>query len=76
MKPDISIITECASLSNPNNGGVTTTYDNKYGSVATFTCQADFLLVGDNILKCLENETWNGTAPSCKQKGNILSQQH
>jgi len=62
-------ITECPSLPNRGNVDVATTNENLYGSIATFTCHDDFILVGDAMIYCLANKTWNGTVPSCKKKG-------
>ena len=66
-------VIECPPLPNHENGDVVTSQENMYGSVATFTCHADFLLVGDAIIACLANETWNGTFPSCRKKGSFSS---
>jgi len=62
-------ITGCPVLPISKNGNVGTTNGSLIGSVATFTCYANFVLVGDAIIACLENKTWNGTYPICKQKG-------
>lgn len=63
------ICTECPPLPILDNGDVVTTNGRTYNSVARFSCQTDFLLVGAEIISCLANRTWNGTLPSCEQKG-------
>ena len=59
-------------MPNRENGDFVTTNENLYGSVAQLTCHAGFLLVGDAVITCLENKTWNGTWPSCQHKGHLL----
>jgi len=65
----INYIIECPPLPNHENGDIVTTHGNWIGSLATFTCHANFVLVGDAALLCYESQTWNGTSPVCKQKG-------
>lgn len=40
-----------------------------YRSTYHFTCNDGYVLYGHNIIRCIENGTWNGTIPSCL-KGN------
>jgi len=65
----VIIFAECPSLPNLENGDIVTTNRNLYGSVATFSCHTDLLLVGNSIITCLEDKRWNGTMPSCNPKG-------
>ena len=36
------------------------------GDTATFTCNAGFELVGDSVLHCLSDGTWDNSAPVCQ----------
>ena len=54
----------CGALPNPNNGEVTYS-DTTYQSVATYSCDAGFELVGDRTRTCSAEETWTGSQPEC-----------
>ena len=57
---------DCGSLSPPANGVVvvgTTTL----GSVATYTCNPSFVLLGGTqSIECQENGNWSGETPTCE----------
>jgi hypothetical protein len=38
------------------------------GDEITFTCDQNFMLVGEKVLKCLGNGKWNASEPECKGK--------
>ena len=50
-------------IPNPENGQVTADATT-LGSVATFTCNTNFTLVGDEMRTC-ESSGWSGRNPSC-----------
>ena len=57
----------CPKLANPENGrvwfnGVTPS------SIADYSCNKGFKLVGDAWRKCQPNGEWSGEAPTCKRK--------
>ena len=38
---------------------------NVLGTQASFTCKANYLMVGDAITTCQQDGTWSGTQPRC-----------
>ncbi|KAI8507036.1 hypothetical protein Bbelb_154750, partial [Branchiostoma belcheri] len=57
---------ECPLLSAPTNGAMTGT--NFYQDMATFTCDSGYDLVGNPILTCQADATWDLTVPICTRK--------
>jgi len=43
------------------------TDDQNIGSIATFSCDPGFLLIGGGALSCSEEGEWNSTTPSCQR---------
>ena len=62
-----SIFTACPSgqVSAPADGSVTFTASNYFESVATFTCDDGYDLIGECQLVCLSDGNWSGSKPSC-----------
>ncbi|XP_066300510.1 P-selectin-like [Branchiostoma lanceolatum] len=56
-------IVQCPTLTSPTNGGVGGS--NSYGSVATFTCDSGYNLVGASTRTCQADGTWSGSSPTC-----------
>ena len=54
----------CPSLSDPLNGGVTWT-SLSVGSIATYTCNSGFELVGNEMRTCQSDGVWSGEEPVC-----------
>ena len=53
----------CPTLTPPSNGAVT--WDGlTNGSTATYTCDTDYYMTGDNTRTC-QNGVWSGQAPIC-----------
>ena len=57
----------CPDLENPENGQVTLT-NRLPGSVATYTCDAGFILIGSQTRSCQNNGFWSGIMPLCQRK--------
>ena len=58
------VIVDCSTPPTPGNGSVT--YDNTFeGSVANYSCNDGFRLVGDDQTVCQSNATWSGVVPIC-----------
>ncbi len=57
----------CLSLPAPNNGIVSYS-DPTLGlnTVATYTCETDYILYGDTTRTCESDGNWNGDAPTCE----------
>ena len=65
-------------LSDPLNGMVTVE-SVKVDSVATYTCDRAYTLVGQPTRTCVNNGTatmWSGKAPTCQCKQNMLMLYH
>ncbi|XP_052280448.1 sushi, von Willebrand factor type A, EGF and pentraxin domain-containing protein 1-like [Dreissena polymorpha] len=60
-------IRECSHLSNPPDGNMTFT-SITYRSVATYTCNIGFDLIGVSTRECLNNRSWSQEIPFCKIK--------
>ncbi len=62
----------CFDLTAPINGGVTTTNDNLYPSLATYTCNPGFVARGAISRSCelsfagITEGVWSGVAPACE----------
>ena len=58
-------VVDCGGLSNPENGAITMS-GTTYNSVATYSCNDGYNLVGDITRTCQANATWSGRDPSCE----------
>ena len=63
------IITDCGELDDPNNGQVSLN-GTTLGSIATYTCDTGFDLIGDMERICQANGNWSGNEPTCE--GTII----
>ena len=54
----------CSELSSPVNGEVTWT-GLTTGSTATYTCDSDYQLTGDQTRTCRNTGVWSGQKPTC-----------
>ena len=59
-------IVDCGALTDPANGSVSAS-PTTYGSIATYTCQTGYGLVGTSPRTCQADGTWSDTAPTCSQ---------
>ena len=55
---------ECPQLENPTNGTVSQP-NNVSGTIATYTCDLDFVLNGSESQTCIINGTWSAKPPTC-----------
>ena len=62
----------CSELSSPVNGEVTWT-GLTTGSTATYTCDSDYQLTGDQTRTCLNTGVWSGQEPTCTCMRNALA---
>ena len=58
-------VVDCGSLPRPANGAVSLT-NTTYNSVATYSCNDGYNLMGDATRTCLASGSWSGTAPTCE----------
>ena len=58
---------ECPLLSDPQNGLVDAP-SNTVRSIARYSCQTGYNLVGMNEQECLTSAKWSGSPPSCISK--------
>lgn len=61
---------ECKRPEDPKNGEKFGS-DFSVGKRVRYTCDTGFVLQGASEIKCLNNRTWSGGAPSCKGKHKI-----
>ncbi len=57
---------ECSSLDAPQYGSVATSAGYNVGSIATYSCNPDFVLSDSTTRECLPNGEWSGFAPICR----------
>ena len=57
----------CPLFGDIENGQVTVTTNGSV-TVASFTCDVDYTLSGDNTRTCTTTGTWRGSAPECGMK--------
>ena len=60
------VVMKCGSLSDVENGRVNVT-DNTVGSIATYSCDHGFQLVGKSKRTCLSSGVWSGNEPNCNK---------
>ena len=58
--PDV----DCGDLTDPDNGAVSLS-GTTYNSVATYSCDSGYVLMGDDMRTCLDTGVWSGSAPTC-----------
>lgn len=63
---------DCPSLADSIDNGYKHGSGSVEGSMAWFSCQDGFSLIGNQYLYCNEKGYWNGTTPSCL-KGTVNS---
>lgn len=64
----ISIGIDCGSISVPLNGAIAYETDTRLDSIAEFSCERGFRLIGDAARTCLASGDWSLSSPSCKSK--------
>ena len=57
---------DCGGLAAPANGGVTTDPSTRFPSVATYTCNVGYDLIGSETRNCQADTVWSGEAPTCQ----------
>ena len=65
----------CPRLDDPLNGAVSVTGLSPE-SVANYTCNDGFLLVGISTRICGSDGTWSGVPPECEREFNTISLTH
>ena len=55
----------CPNLRSPLNGQVSTTDSNRFLSVATYSCNAGYQLIGTPTRQCQSTGIWSERAPGC-----------
>ncbi|XP_060561266.1 sushi, von Willebrand factor type A, EGF and pentraxin domain-containing protein 1-like [Ruditapes philippinarum] len=58
-------IKDCGALQNPTNGKVNTDNGTKYQSVAIYSCDTGYTLIGDNITSCKPSGNWSFHSLNC-----------
>ena len=57
----------CELLSDPDNGDVSHQFP-VLGTIARYSCDFDFVLIGEDNRVCSENGSWSGMEPTCEGK--------
>ena len=58
------IVVNCGRLEDPQNGKVSIA-ETTYNSVATYTCNDSYTLLGDVERRCLSSGAWSVATPTC-----------
>ena len=62
--------TTCTRLSSPPGGAVTFSSSSlSSGTIATYSCDSGYSLVGSSSRICLSSGSWNGSQPYCQRQG-------
>ncbi|KAL4229789.1 hypothetical protein ACF0H5_010180 [Mactra antiquata] len=56
--------TSCSTLSSINSGNITLTTSGTV-TMATYTCNTGYILIGNNISQCTPSGSWSSSEPSC-----------
>ncbi len=72
IKIDIILAIMCPSLSNPSNG-IVSFNDLSIFSVATYSCNKGFFLVGLQVRECKTTGLWSEQEPVCQGAYNQTS---
>lgn len=62
------VAVDCGELSNPVNGQVQISPNNKLGSVAIYKCRFGYVLSGVHKRFCQADARWSSTSPSCRSR--------
>ncbi len=63
--PPCTLTADCGQLASPSNGKVSLE-NTTAGSVARYSCDEDFVLVGDQERICNSDGLWSNMEPSCR----------
>ena len=61
------IPTGCPALSEIPNGSVTVSSDTN-NTIAVYSCNEGFELVGESTRVCMSDSTWSGNSPICRRE--------
>ena len=53
---------DCGDLTDPDNGAVSVS-GTAYNSLATYSCNSGYVLMGDDMRTCLDTGLWSGSTP-------------
>ena len=67
------ILPDCGPLYRPPNGFVDVSNGTAYGSVAVYTCDIGYTLIGQEIRTCRLSGCWSNESPTCRINGNTLN---
>ena len=59
------VYAHCEFLTDPDNGDVSHQFP-VLGTIARYSCDSDFVLIGEDIRVCTENGSWSGMEPTCE----------
>ena len=65
-------LVDCGILTAPPNGAVMLSDGTLEGSIATYTCNFGFRLVGNDERICQFNTTWTEEEPYCERESKYI----
>ena len=63
----IIIAVDCGSLDSPANGSISLSATT-FLSLAEYSCDLGYILIGEESRQCQANRTWSGEDPICEGK--------
>ena len=67
-----SIVVDCGTLDDPDNGQVNHTAGTTFGQTATYSCNTGYNLTGDSTRMCQATGVWSGSEPPCQRESSLL----
>ena len=64
-------VVDCSNLTSPSNGHVSVS-TTTFGSMATYTCEEGYMLMGFPMRECLSNGSWSQQEPVCESKSSNI----
>ena len=66
-----TLVIDCGSIDNFQNGQVDLSNGTTFGSVATFTCNSGFILSHQQVVTCAIDGMWSPSIPTCNGEKTI-----
>ena len=58
----------CGQPDDPDDNGRVDVGTTTFGSTATYSCNAGYILTGSETVECQADRSWSDTAPACIRK--------
>ena len=60
-------VVDCGTPPTVTHGFTTLSRGTELGSVATYSCESQYVLAGSSTRECAEDSEWSGQSPVCKR---------